>query len=133
QFFRGGQESFVLRRLPNHDVVMRDNWDTALDQNLIAASVIEMVMTIDGVLDGPLSQRLNFADKFFHRDRREERVEDQHTIIADDESCIPGGESSRLRDSRIDTFGYFYQLKVVVGFWCYGRGLAIETGNSTRK
>ena len=34
---------------------MRDDWDTALGQNLIAAGVIEMVMTIDGVLDGQLS------------------------------------------------------------------------------
>src|SRR5205814_8724728 len=102
------QETFVFRCLPDHDVVMRDDWDTTLGQNLIAASVIEMVMTIDRVLDGQLSERLNFGDKFFDRYRREERVEDEDAPIADDESCIAGRESSRLRDRGVDTVGHFH-------------------------
>ena len=45
---------------------------------------------------------------FFDRYRREERVEDQDATIANDEPGITGGESSRLRDRRIDTVGDFH-------------------------
>ena len=82
------QKAFVLCRLPLRDVVVGDDGHAASDQDLVTAGVIEMVMTVDGKLDGKFCQRLDFADEFFHCGGREERVKDQHTFIADDKAGI---------------------------------------------
>src|ERR1043166_7430161 len=55
------QKAFVLRRLPNHDVVMRDDRHIPRDQHLIATRMIEVIVTVDCVLDWEFRERLNFS------------------------------------------------------------------------
>src|SRR5262249_14372913 len=78
QFFRSRQKSFVYRRQPWHDIFMRDDWNAARNQYLIPARVIEVVVTIDSVLDWKLRERLNLPNQLFDCRRREECVEDEH-------------------------------------------------------
>src|ERR1044072_3882014 len=64
QISRRWYEALVFYSLPLHQVVMPNNRNTARAQNLITAGMVEMVVAVDGVLNGELCLRFDYFDQF---------------------------------------------------------------------
>src|SRR2546423_14841292 len=95
---------------------MGNDGHTTLYQNLISARVIEMIVTVDCVLDRFVGELLNLANQFFDCRGSKERVEYHDTVIANDEPCVARGKSTRLRNCGIDPVGNLDNCKVVFPF-----------------
>src|SRR5881227_319465 len=100
---------------------MRNDGHTSLDQNLISARVIEMIVTVDCVLDRFVGELLNLGDQLFDCRGSKERVEYHDTVIADDEACVARGKSTRLRNRGVDAVGNLDDRKIVFRLSSSGR------------
>ena len=113
----GGQEPLVLRRLPNQDIFVRDDWYAARNEHLISACMIEVIVTVDPVPDGKFGQRLNLADQLLERRGSEEGIEDEDAVISDHKAGVAGREAAGFGNRRVNSVGHFDELKVVFGLW----------------
>src|SRR5205807_9979255 len=100
---------------------MGNDGHTTLDQNLISARVIEMIMTVDCVLDRFVGELLDLADQLFDCCGSKERVEYYDAVVADDEACVARGKSTRLRNCGVDAVGNRDDRKVVFRLSSHGR------------
>ena len=75
---------------------MSDDGNAARHQHLITARVIEMIVTVDCVLDREFGERLNLGNQFFDGRGSKESIEDQNAIIANDKSGIARSEPPGL-------------------------------------
>src|SRR4029453_16326346 len=76
----------VLGRLPDHTVVVGDDGNITRSENLVTARVIEMVVSIDRVLDRLFSLLFDFGYQFFDGDWSKEGVNNEHSAVTDNES-----------------------------------------------
>ena len=76
---------------PAADVAVGDDDRTGVAQRLVAAGVIEMIMRVDDVADRFGRQPVDLGDERFGRVEREEGVDHQHAVVADDEAGVGAG------------------------------------------
>src|SRR6185295_9432382 len=119
----------ILCRLPDRDIIVRDDRYVAAGQHLIATGVIEVIVSIDRVPNWLRRQLADLADKFLDRNRSEECIDDEHSAVANHESGVARCEPAGLGDARIDAVSDFDYLKVIFGL---GRGGTGKPGRSEK-
>ena len=73
---------------PAADVAVGDDDRSGVTQRLVAAGVIEMIVGVDDVADRPGRQPADLGDERLGRVEREEAVDHQDAVVADDEARV---------------------------------------------
>src|SRR5215831_2116016 len=109
------EKACVLGGDPVASVLLGNDGNVTFCKHLISTTVVQMVVTVDGVenrLSGPC---LDFLDQFLGRGWGGKRVDYENSTIADDETSVARRKAARFCYGREDSVGYLDQLEVVFG------------------
>ena len=94
---------------PAPHVAMGDDDRAGIAQHLVAAGVVRVIMRVDDVADRLGRQPADLADQRARRIWREEGVDHQHAVVADDEAGVGARLVFRSVDRGINAGAKLFQ------------------------